>query len=311
VARAMGRTDKSPTSSPSMKIGVEVVAVFGPTAAGKSVVADALAGRLGTEVVSADALQVYRGLAILTNQPQHPTRLVGIRELADEMSVAAFASLAHDAIDELVVRRGSAVVAGGTGLYLRAALADLGVPPKPAPASRARWEAAYDSDPDAAYRTLASRDAAAAARVHRNDRRRVVRALELAEIHESLARDQDGLWGGETRRPTLVVGLDVPEDVLVARIERRTAEMFRLGVVDEVRCALARPLSRTAAKALGLHDIASLEPEAARERIVTKTRRYAAYQRKWMRRIPGIVMIDADRSPVEVADAILEVARAR
>jgi tRNA dimethylallyltransferase len=294
-----------------MAPGVEVVAVFGPTAAGKSAVAEAVADRLGTEVVSADALQVYRGLPILTNQPLRPTRLVGICDLSDEMSVGSFAGLAHEAVDELVAGRGSAVVAGGTGLYFRAALADLAVPPKAAAAVRTRWEEAYDADPGGAYATLAERDPAAAARVHRNDRRRVVRALELTDAGASLAPERSRLWDGRTRRPTLIVGLDVATDVLSGRIERRTEEMFRRGVVDEVRRALAAQPSRTAEKALGLREIAELDPDQARERVVARTRRYAAYQRKWMRRIPGIVMIDADRPSLEVADAILEVARAR
>jgi tRNA dimethylallyltransferase len=294
-----------------MAARVEVVAVFGPTASGKSAVAEALADRLETEVVSADALQVYRGLPILTNQPLRATRLVGVCEVSDEMSVGAFAALAHEAVDELVANRGSAVVAGGTGLYFRAALADLAVPPKAVSAVRARWEAVYDADPSAAYATLAQRDPAAAARVHRNDRRRVVRALELTDAGSSLAPGESRLWDGRTRRPTLVVGLDVAGDLLAERIDRRTEEMFRRGVVDEVRRALAGPVSRTAEKALGLREVAALEPEEARERIVARTRRYAAYQRRWMRRIPGIVMIDADRPSAKVADAILEVARAR
>ena len=109
----------------------EVFAVFGPTASGKSEVAEGLAERLSTEVVSADALQVYRGLPTLTNQPATPTRLVAIRELTEQMSVGEYARLAHDAIDELVAARGAVVVAGGTGLYLRAALADMRLPPAP------------------------------------------------------------------------------------------------------------------------------------------------------------------------------------
>src|SRR5213078_4817120 len=107
----------------------EVLAVFGPTATGKTAVAQRLADELATEVVSADALQVYRGLTILTNQPSRPTRLVGIRDLSETMSVGEYARLAHDEIDTLVARTGGAVVAGGTGLYLRAALSDLAVPP--------------------------------------------------------------------------------------------------------------------------------------------------------------------------------------
>ena len=110
-------------------MGVEVIAIFGPTASGKSAVAHALASHLGTEVVSADALQVYRGLPILTNQPAEPTRLIAVRDLSETMSVGEFALLAHEAIDELVSSNDAAVVAGGTGLYLRAALVDLEIPP--------------------------------------------------------------------------------------------------------------------------------------------------------------------------------------
>jgi tRNA dimethylallyltransferase len=289
----------------------EVLAVFGPTASGKSGVAEALAARLGTEVVSADALQVYRGIPILTNQPSHPTRLVAIRDLTEEMSVGEYAALAHVAIDELVEALGSAVVAGGTGLYLRAALVDLGVPPAPRPGARKRWETVYDADAEGAFERLAELDPAAAAVVHRNDRRRVVRALELAEAGASLVPGDDRLWSAGTRRPTLVAGLELSTDALALRIEARAREMFDRGVVEEAQRALAGPVSRTAEKALGLRELVELPADEAYERIVARTRRYAAYQRKWMRRIPGIVMIDADRSPDEVASAILEVARAR
>jgi tRNA dimethylallyltransferase len=289
----------------------EVFAVFGPTASGKSAVAEALAERLSTEVVSADAMQVYRGLPILTNQPTSPTRLVAIRQLTEQMSAGEYASLAHEAIDELVAGHGAAVVAGGTGLYLRAALADLQLPPAPAPGARERWDAAYDADPGHAYARLEEVDPRAAAAVHATDRRRVVRALELAELGESLAPDDDRLWSGETRRPTLVAGLDVPPDRLEERIRARADAMLAAGVVEEVRAALDAGISRTAEKALGLRELAELPEEEALEQLVVRTRRYAAYQRKWMRRIPGIVMIDADRPATEVVDEILEVARAR
>ena len=186
-----------------------MIAIFGPTASGKSVVAEAVADELGTEVVSADAMQVYRGLPILTNQPRRPTRLVAIRSLAEEMSVGAYASLAHEAIDELVATAGSVVVAGGTGLYLRAALGELDVPPPAAPAVRARVEREVDEDRGAAHERLASLDPVAAAAVHPNDRRRLVRALELADEGGSLTAGQDRLWSAQTRRPTAVVGLDL------------------------------------------------------------------------------------------------------
>ena len=294
------------TSSPP-----EVVAVFGPTASGKTAVAEILAGELGTEVVSADALQVYRGLPILTSQPALPTRLVAIRDLAEEFSVGEYAQLAHEEIDELVQANGTAVVAGGTGLYVRAALVDLELPPAVEPDTRARWESLYDRDADAAYARLEELDPAAAEIVHRNDRRRVVRALELAEGGSSLVPARDRLWSSDTRRPTKVVGLEIPPDRLEQRIRARTEEMFARGVIEEVNDALAGEISRTAEKALGLHELAESSLELAREQLIARTRRYAAYQRKWMRRIDALVMIDGDRPPEEVAGEILGLVRAR
>lgn len=289
----------------------QVVAVFGPTAAGKTAVSEILAVGLGTEVVSADALQVYRGLPILTNQPESPTRLVAIRDLSHEFSVGEYAQLAHEAIDELARANGVAVVSGGTGLYLRAALVDLALPPAAENSARARWEVLYDGDPDAAYGRLGELDPAAASIVHRNDRRRVVRALELAEHGTSLVPTRDRLWSADTRLPTIVVGLEVPRDLLERRIHERTETMFARGVVDEVRRALTGRVSRTAEKALGLRELVEFPPEQAREQLVARTRRYAAYQRKWMRRIKGIVMIDGDRPPKEVAGEILDLVSAR
>jgi tRNA dimethylallyltransferase len=289
----------------------DVIAIFGPTASGKSAVAGQIAARLGTEVVSADALQVYRGISILTNQPCEPTRLVAIRELADTMSVGEYAPLAHAAIDELVGAHGVAVLAGGTGLYLRAALADLDIPLAGTPVRRAELEELYDQDPRAAYERLAALDPATAEALHMNDRRRVVRALELVETGSSLTPASGRLWSQEVRRPALVVGLDLPSTELERRIVARTDEMIRRGVVDEARAATRSRPSPTAAKALGLEELATLPLDDARGRVIERTRRYAAYQTKWMRRIPGIVMIDANRPSEQVVDAILDVARSR
>ena len=288
-----------------------VVAIFGPTASGKTAVAEAVADRLGTEVVSADAMQVYHGLPLLTNQPARATRLVAIWPLAHGASVGEYQRLAQAAIDDLLATRRAAVVAGGTGLYLRAALADLDMPPAPDPETRARWLAEYDRDRDRTYAELTSRDPPAAAAVHVNDRRRVVRALELTDVGASLVPEADRLWSAHTRHPTLIVGLEVPADELERRIALRTAAMFEAGVVDEVEVAVAQPLSQTAEKALGLREIASLPPAEAHERVLVRTRQYAAYQRKWMRRIPGLVRVDACRPANEVAGEILEMARAR
>jgi tRNA dimethylallyltransferase len=295
-----------PESAPS------VVAIFGPTASGKTAVAEAVADRLGGEVVSADSMQAYRGLPILTAQPARPTRLVGIWPLSHEGSVAEYARRAHAEIDGLLEAGRTPVVAGGTGLYLRAALAELELPPAPSPALRAHWERLYDRlGPDRAYAALTDRDPDAAARLHPNDRRRVVRALELTDLGSSLQPVADRLWTAETRHPTIVFGLDLPRDVLAARIERRAQAMFAARVADEVRVALAQPVSATAVHALGLREIADRSPDEALVTLSLRTRRYAAYQRKWMRRIPGLVSVNADRTADEIADDIVEMAGAR
>jgi tRNA dimethylallyltransferase len=289
-----------------------VLAIFGPTASGKSAVAEAVAERIPAEIVSADSMQVYRGLPILTNQPEAATLLVGIWDLGHEASVGEYQELAHAAIGEILGAGRTPIVVGGTGLYLRAALAELRLPPAPQAGQRLRWEAFYDAEgADRAHALLSERDPESAAAVHPNDQRRVVRALELAEAGYSLAPDEDRLWAGETRHPTLIFGLDLPPAALERRIEARTHAMFAAGVQEEARRALAGPISQTARQALGLDEVATLPESEARERLVQRTRRYAAYQRKWMRRIPGLVSLDADRPPGEVADAILEVARSR
>jgi tRNA dimethylallyltransferase len=291
---------------------VTVIGIFGPTASGKSRVAEAVAERLPADLVSADAMQVYRGLPILTNQAGYPARLVGIWPLDHEAAVGEYAPLAHAAIDEILESGRTPVVVGGTGLYLRAALAELSLPPKPAPGARERWSRLYDEQgAHAAHEHLAEVDPEAAATVHENDRRRVVRALELAEAGASLAPEHDRLWTDETRHPTVLVGLDVPKDVLERRIDERTRAMFDAGVADEVRRALAGRPSSTARKTIGLDEVASLPRDEAIEAIVARTRRYAAYQRKWMRRVPGLVMVEADRPTGEIADDIVALAGTR
>jgi tRNA dimethylallyltransferase len=294
------------------ELAYSVVAIFGPTASGKSAVAQELAARTGTEVVSADALQVYTGIPILTNQCSGATtRLTAFRELSDEMSVGEYATLAHGEIDGLVGAHGCAVVTGGTGLYLRAALADLAIPGAVEPAARATLERLYDADPTAAYDRLTELDPAAAAVVHPNDRRRVVRALELADSGDSLVPESAALWSTSMRHPTLVVGLDLPADALARRIRARAEAMIARGAVAEAQAAMAGPISKTAAKALGLAELTTLPLGDATDRLVERTRRYARYQRKWMRRIPEIALLDANRPPEEVVDDVLDLARAR
>ena len=289
-----------------------MLALFGPTASGKTAVAAVLTRRIPADVVSADSMQAYRGLPVLTAQPHDPTRLVGIWDLGQTGSLGDYQRRAHAAIDEIVAAGRVALVVGGSGLYLHAALLELGLPPRVPPAERERWQELYDRlGPEDAHALLAERDEHAAAAIHPNDRRRVVRALELSSAGTSLVPNEDRLWSRKTRHPAVIVGLEVPRDRLEVRIRARAEEMFAAGVQEEVRAALRRPVSETARYALGFAEIADLPSEQALERLVRRTRTYAQYQRKWMRRIPGLVSVNADRPPDEVADEILEVARTR
>jgi tRNA dimethylallyltransferase len=294
-----------------------VVAIFGPTASGKSAVAMELAEMTGGEIVSADAMQLYRGLPILTNQPTAADlervshHLVGIWDPSHEGSVAEYAELAHEAVDAVLRRGRIPILCGGSGLYLRAAIADMPLPPQVEARTRRAAERLYDErGPAGAHATLAAVDAPAAAAVHPNDRRRVVRALELADSGHSLAAAGDVLWSAETRHPTIVAGLALPPEETSRRIAERTAAMFAAGVEDEVRRAReAFAFSTTAERIHGLQDVSALlageiDRDEAMRRLDTRTRRYAKRQRTWMRRLPGVRIFDAMRDPRTVAGDI-------
>jgi len=283
-----------------------VLAIFGPTASGKTAVAKAIAGRIPAELVSADSMQVYRGLPVLTNQAAG-VRLVGIWPLNRQGTVGEFQRLAHEAIDQIVVAGRTALVVGGSGLWFQAALTDVALPANVPVGARAHWERLYDRRGAAtAHALLGRRDPRAAGRVHPNDRKRVVRALELWQTGGTLVPENPRLWTAETRLPTLIAGLDVPNEVLAERIRARAAAMFEQGVEEEV-CAAGEVVPQV----LGLEAVRTLPRAEAITELERATLRFAAYQRKWMRRIPGIVRIDADRPAEEVANEILEVARAR
>lgn len=285
---------------------MNVLGIFGPTASGKTAVAQAVAERVPAALVSADSMQAYRGLPILTNQDAG-VRLVGIWPPTRQGTVGEFQRLAHEAIDEIVASDRLAVVVGGSGLWFQAALTDFELPPEVAATERERWERLYDRfGPEVAHGLLAARDPRAAAQVHRNDRKRVVRALELWQAGGTLVPERSRLWSGRFRRPTVVVGLEVSREELARRIRQRAEAMFDLGVQEEVRAA-----GEVVPQVLGLEAVRTLPRVEAIEELVAATLRLAAYQRKWMRRLPGVVMIDGERPVGEVVDAILEMARAR
>jgi tRNA dimethylallyltransferase len=261
--------------------------------------------------ISADALQVYEGLGTLTGaatqaeQERLEHRLVGFLPVTDTFSAGEFMPLAHAEIDAALDAGRRPIVVGGTGLYLRAALTDLSLKPPPPPGLRERLERELAArGPAALHERLRQVAPRAAETIEPGDRSRIVRALELAEIGElddEDTREESELWTGETRRPTLLVGLVMERDALYEAIDRRVDAMVEAGAADEARRAHATGASRTARAALGFQELLDGDVDAMKRR----TRNYAKRQLTWMRKLPGVRVIDVTgRDPGEVAEEI-------
>jgi tRNA dimethylallyltransferase len=291
-----------------------VIAIFGPTAVGKTAVAIAIARRLRARgehpvAVSADALQVYRGLEILTGvasaqeQAELEHRLVSFVPLDASFSVAEYAALAHAEIDTLLEQGATPLVVGGTGLYLRAAVAELSLRPPAPPALREHLtDELSRRGPQALHADLAARAPWAAAEIAPADSSRIVRALELLEMGELAPRsDESELWTEQTRHPTRLIGLVREREELYARIDARVDAMLAAGAIEEVRAAHAAGASTTARAALGFEELLAGDVEAMKRH----TRNYAKRQLTWMRKLAGVEIRDAgERSADELAAAL-------
>ncbi|MCX6364430.1 MAG: tRNA (adenosine(37)-N6)-dimethylallyltransferase MiaA [Actinobacteria bacterium] len=308
--------------------GPPVVALFGATALGKTEVALALAERLGADIVVADSMQVYEGLAIVTNQPDEAQRararhhLVGFVPPQAELTVAEYANRAHEVIDALRRAGRAAVVEGGSGLYLRAALGDLEFAAPPDAALRRTLEERWARDPGGVVDELRRRDPAGLARLDASNPRRVIRALEAVLVSggplPATARDQ--LWRPGERYPHALVAL-VPDDdreALKTRIEARVDEMLAAGAAEEVARARDRgPLSRTALQAIGVRELSAvldgdLSLEQAAARMKSRTRALARRQLTWLRKLPAAAQVPAaGRPPEAVAAEVLAVVETR
>jgi tRNA dimethylallyltransferase len=294
----------------------QVIALFGPTGVGKTGLAIAVAERLRSEgqrpvAVSADALQVYRGLEILTGaadaheQGLLEHRLISFLPVDSQFSAGQYAELAHNEIDELISEGRLPIVVGGTGLYLRAALAELSMKPPPAPGIREYWTAELQArGPDALHSELSTRAPWAAAEIVPSDSQRIVRALELHDAGELSQQPQESeLWTETTRHPTLLVGVVAERERLYEQINARVDAMIAAGVEDEVRRAYSSGASITARKALGFEQLLVGDIEAMKR----KTRNYARRQLTWMRKLPGVLELDLTELGTEqVAERIVE-----
>jgi tRNA dimethylallyltransferase len=301
---------------------VYVVALFGPTGVGKTAVALALADLLrerGEEpvAVSADALQVYRGLETLTGaatpaeQARLEHRLLAFVDPGETFSAGEFAERAHAEIDAALAEGRRPIVVGGTGLYLQAALTDLDLRPPPDPVVRYRVRARLEADgAEALHAELAERAPTTARAIDPHDRTRIARALELLEMGEQPAPtgEDSRLWTARLRHPTLLCGLTMERQALYARIDARVEAMIGAGAAEEVKRADAAGAARTARSALGFEELLTGDHEAMKRR----TRNYAKRQLAWMRRLPDVHEIDVtEGSALDAAERIGHILAAR
>jgi tRNA dimethylallyltransferase len=294
---------------------VTVVAVVGPTAAGKSALGIALAHALGGEVVNADSMQLYRGMDIGTakltpvEREGVPHHVLDIWDVTEPASVAAYQRVARAAVDDVRARGRVPILVGGSGLYVRAVLEEFEFPGTDA-GLRASLEASLAADgPAPLYERLRAADPAAAAKILPTNGRRIVRALEVIAL--TGAPFTASLPDPKPYYDAVQIGVDRTD--LALRVETRVDVMFAAGLVAETAALAEWGLrdGRTASRALGYQQVlahlaGSLSVEEARDETVRATRRFVRRQRTWFRRDPRIAWFDATRP--DLVEAALEIA---
>lgn len=294
---------------------IAAIAIVGPTAVGKSDVADMLAARLGTSVVSADAMQVYRGMDIGTGKMmpgecRAPLLLVDVVDPQEPYSAALYQRDARHIIDTINAQGKPAVVCGGTGLYVKAALDVMEFPSGELGSdTRSRYDTMADQlGPEKLHELLAARDPNSAALIHPHNVRRVVRALEMLDEGVSYAEQAKGFSTPQAFYPTSYFALMRDREELYRRINLRVDKMMEAGLLDEVKrlaeagCADAL----TSRQAIGykelLDHLAGLcSLDEAVDLIKMRSRRYAKRQLSWFKRDQRITWIDMDDMDTEGA----------
>ena len=257
--------------------------IVGPTAVGKSEIAAEVAERLGAEVLSADAFQIYRGLDLLTAKPDRstlaktPHHLIGVVPLSEEMNAEKFRAAA----EKVIARGNPTIVVGGTGLYIKAFTQGLAKLPG---ANKELREKLERTTTDELFRSFRALDPIGAEKIDRQNRHRLIRAVEVCLLTGRPFSTQRAEWNETASANGFLVERDRAE--LYARIDKRVEEMFRAGVVDEVRAT--KDIGPTAAHTLGLREIRSLlAGEISQAECIAKiqqaTRRYAKRQLTWFR----------------------------
>lgn len=294
---------------------VQVIAITGPTASGKSALADEVALRVGTDVISADAMQVYRGMDIGTAKTPMaeravPLQLVDIVDPDQAYSAALYQRDARNLIDNHIEKGKLAILCGGTGLYIQAALEDMRFPQGEVDdARRTRYNDMAESLGAAGiYQLLVERDSLSAEQIHPNNVRRVIRALEMADEGVSYAQQRSGFAQPTPVYSSLTFALTMDRGALYERIDRRVDAMMDQGLVDEVSALVEHGMSDalTSRQAIGYKEIIDAlsgltTMEEAVALIKQRSRRYAKRQLSWCRRDPRTIWIDMDAYSLDQA----------
>lgn len=301
-------------SQPSTQSEQPVICIVGPTASGKTDVAQLLALRCGGEVVSADSMQIYRGMDIGTGKLPVRDRLVphfgfDLVDPGEPYSAAVYQAYARACFADIASRGKRAFLVGGTGLYVRAAIDAYDFPKGEQVQNpvRDRWNAYADEHgAQALWDRLHDTDPESAAVIHPNNTRRVVRAFELLAEGSSYAEQKRNLAHIEQAIPACFIGLSVDPELLKARIDRRVDSMVENGLVDEVKRLLDAGFRDgvTAPQAIGYKEIVAaldgaITLDEAIDQIKLATRRYAKRQRTWFRKDNRIVWVDANSGDAE------------
>lgn len=301
-----------------MNAGQTVLCIVGPTASGKTSLSVALAKRLHGEIVSADAVAVYKGLDIGSAKPTEAERegvrhyMIDCVDIKDNsFTVSVFRSMARDAIDAILLKGRLPIVVGGSGLYLDAIFSDMAFSAPSDPAIRLAIETDYDRDKDAAYSRLQRVDPVTASRLHPNDKKRIVRALEVFEItntpFSSLNRAFSAAQAGDGTYRIVRIGLRMDRTHLYERIEQRVDQMMENGLLEEAYALFDRGLTPdryTAMQSIGYAQLyeaycGRCTVEDAIEEIKKATRHFAKRQMTWFRRSTETLWYDAEHTSVE------------
>lgn len=295
-----------------------IIFILGPTSSGKSKVAVSLAERINGEIISADSMQVYKNMDVLTQAPGEdlsarvPHHLIKMLQPEEEFSASRFVEEAENAVEMILSEDKVPILAGGTGLYIKSLVDGLFSSPPRNDEIRERLELiATEKGTEHLHRKLQEVDPGSAEKIHENDLRRIIRALEVFEVTGSTMtlkkEETKGISDGYDCR---MFGLKLPRDVLYKKIEDKVDKMFEDGLVDEVKSLGKRDLSITADKALGIKEVAAFLKgettlEEAKTELKKNTRRYAKRQLTWFRGDPRITWLDADRDAEAIAEEIV------